>query len=179
MKKLFFFVMTLSFITLFSCERENPQKTVVFNIEEFNTKKSIWNNLELKNYSFTYYFDGYMPEYIVGNTIVENGNSIVDVRYTDDSENFIENNSKYYIDNIERIFEILISEYNQALEDVNEKLYDSVLFQCKYNKTYGYPEYISISYEGGSDYKKNKDGSLVGSTNNIFTFRLKDFSSKE
>ena len=175
MRKIIFFVMVSMIITLFACKSDIPQKGVVFDLEELNKKEEIWNNLGIKKYSFSYSFDAYMPDYIVGNTIVENDNSIVNVNYTDDSENVIENGSKYYIGNIEKIFEILKMEYKQALEDVDVKNYDVVIFQCEYNKIYGYPEYISISYVSGSDNKENKDGNLLGDTNRILTFRLKDF----
>lgn len=55
---------------------------------------------------------------------------------------------------------VLLSEYNQALKDVNNKIYDTVIFKCEYSKDYGFPEYILISYAGGSDYKENQDGSF-------------------
>lgn len=175
MKYKYMCILTLFLIPLFSCTRESIPKIVIFDMEEFNKQEEKWTNSGIKKYSFSYSFDGYMPEFILGNTIVNNENCTVNVNYTDGSENEIEKGSEYYIESIDKIFEFLYLKYKQALEDVNAKLYDSEIFQCKYNNIYGYPEYISISTTESSSYIKNKDGSLIGSSNIILTFRLKDF----
>lgn len=170
------FFLALFLIPLFSCSREIMPKGVEFDVEKFNKQKESWSSLGIKKYSFTYSFDGYMPEYIVGNTAVDNEICIVDVNYTDGSESKIKYDSKYYIESIDKVFEILNLEYEQALEDVNEKLYDAVIFKCNYNNTYAYPEYISILRVNESDNKKNKNGILVGSAN-VLTFRVKYFNN--
>lgn len=176
MKKLFYLFMLFFSVTLFSCTSETEPSGVDFNVEEYNKQKELWLSLGIKNYLFDYSFSGYMPEYIIGNTVVENENGTATVTYrTDGKEVPKENNSRYYVENIDKIFEILESEYKQALKEVNAEKYYAVIFDCKYNETYGYPEYISLLSFRGPNYTVNR--SLVGDRNdNEFSFRVKQFN---
>lgn len=178
------FPVFLPLIALLSCTVQEP-RGVKFDTEKFNKQKEIWKKSDIKSYSFQYGLDDYMPDYVLVTVEVENDNSKVNIDSIDAQENPTDEQKadspdyiKTYIEKIKSIdslFDILDSEYQQALKEVDERTYDYITFQCRYNSTYDYPEYISISKEcEGDDVKYN---GVDGHRSTTFLFNLKSLDS--
>lgn len=186
MKKNFLLLVTicLSVFTLLSCKRDVNPKGVEFNKTEFDKQKEKWLSSGIDNYIFKYSFSEYKPDYVIGTVTVNKENSNAEVFCTEETEenpngSKISSDSKYYLANINAIFDALYAEYKRALKTVEAGDFEYIKIDCKYNEQYGFPEYISNPGIGGSKYKENKDGSLVGHRNEDYKFYLKEFTPIE
>ena len=186
MKKTFLLFVTV-FLIIFStisCKKDADPKGFEFNKEEFDKQKKKWLESGIENYSFKYSFSEYRPDYIIGTVTVNKENSSAEVFCTEETEEnpngtAIASDSKYYLANINAVFDSLYAEYERALKSVEAGDFEYIKIDCKYNEKYGFPEYISNPGIGGSKYKENKDGSLVGHRNEDYTFYLKEFNPVE
>ena len=189
MKKTIFILSALVFVALsaISCKQE-VGKGVSFDTATFNAQKEKWHASGLEEYSFKYSFHGWRPDYIEGDVVVtkdgKTAKVVCDEERDDDGKvikegEVVANDSIYYIESIDALFDSLYARYERAKKDVDSGDYDYIQIDCKYNEKYGYPEYISDSSSGGKKDKQKKDDMLVGDLGSNFSFKMKDFSTEK
>ena len=141
-------------LLFFSCKQEE-RKPVHLDVAKLKEMKAKWQNLNIKNYSFTYVFDVWMPNLHTGYVKVENGigKVIFEIKEGYKPPNPDHEWEKlYYITSIDSIFDNILDRY---LEDKkmweNGKLdyfdYGDFSNGVKYHPSYFFPEDMEISYE--------------------------------
>lgn len=177
MVKLKYFVMLSCLFLLFSCEKYvNPYPNGrPLDVQKLVEMKYKWKNLKIKNYSFTYEFDTYMPQYCIGHVIVKNGVGTVtfDTEYGHLNPNKDDPYKKfYYMDSMEDVFDNVLEKYFDLKREKDKGKNNYLDYYALYDK-----EYFFLNYAVYDTFGPTPNGEPVGASSQYF--RIKDFKVLE
>jgi hypothetical protein len=146
------FVILLGCLVLLSCEHLPPQ-IIEFDTESFNREWAAWETQGLVNYSVDEKFHLFST---LGEVrIVVQDNVIIQKEALDEWTLLeVENHSNYAqmvfdaVKTISEIYAWVNSEYESALEKIEQHDLRGITIKFTYNKEFHYPEYVNISWEG-------------------------------
>ena len=174
-----FFLLCIVACTSFSCI-VNTEKGVSFDIATFNAQKEKWQASGIKEYLFEYEVGpDFDPSEIKGSVSVKTDETIAVIESKDRTkypDRKVSKDDKYYFENIDKIFDLIYSEYEYAFKTINSGDYEYIEIVCTYDSKYGYPNHIYILAHGGTKYKPANGAK--GSSNGYYNFRMKKFSAE-
>ena len=172
-----FLVLFLCFFLLFSCKRDvNPYPNgKPLDVQELVEMKYKWKTLNIKNYSFTYEFDTYMPTEYIGYVTVKDGVGSVTFEAERGSPDKNDPYRKlYYMASVEDVFDNLLDDYLQMKTEIDEGKGDYLDYHVKYNEDYFFLEDVAYT-----TFRPIPPGESVPIGQNGIYFRVKDFKILE
>ncbi len=175
-QRLLIFLMII-LVFLFSCNRSQPSNHL--DVKSHNEMLEKWKALNIKNYSFKYYFttniSAYGPRNIQGYVKVKNG--VGEVSFKKDRPGKATKGSYYYITSIEDAFNNVLNNYLMYKEKLDKKeisylWYTESKYRKRYDEKYFFPKYIFYTYRP-KGYKHVKG--LVGGPQYGDSFEIEDF----
>ena len=160
-----------------SCRKHiNPYPNgIPLDVQKLVEMKYKWKILNIKNYSFTYEFDTYMPSYCIGYVTVKDGVGKVTFnteygRFNPDKGD--QYKKLYYIASIEDVFDNILDEYLRLKKKKDEGKNDYLDYYAGYDKKYFFLDYAVCNTFGPTPH-----GEPVGAGSKYF--RIKDFKVLE
>ena len=172
-----FLVLFLCFFLLFSCKRSvDPYPNgKPLDVQELVEMKYKWKTLNIKNYSFTYEFDTYMPTEYIGYVTVKDGVGSVTFEAERGSPDKNDPYRKlYYMASVEDVFDNLLDDYLQMKTEIDEGKGDYLDYHVKYNEDYFFLEDVAYT-----TFRPIPPGEPIPIGQNGIYFRVKDFKILE
>ena len=170
-------VLIFGFLLFVSCKKHiNPYPNgIPLDVQKLVEMKYKWKILNIKNYSFTYEFDTYMPSYCIGYVTVKDGVGKVTFnteygRFNPDKGD--QYKKLYYIASIEDVFDNILDEYLRLKKKKDEGKNNYLDYYAGYDKKYFFLDYAVCDTFGPTLRKE-----LVGLRSHYF--RIKDFKVLE
>ena len=170
-------VLIFGFLLFASCKKHiDPYPNgIPLDVQKLVEMKYKWRTLNIKNYSFTYEFDTYMPRYCIGYVTVKDGVGKV----TFNTEYGRLNPDKgdqykklYYIASMEDVFDNILDEYLRLKKEKDEGKNDYLDYYAGYDKKYFFLDYAVCDTFGPTPH-----GEPIGARPKYF--RIKDFKVLE
>ena len=170
-------VLIFGFLLFVSCKKHiDPYPNgIPLDVQKLVEMKYKWKILNIKNYSFTYEFDTYMPRYCIGYVIVKNGIGKVTFDTKDGKLNPDKNDpykKLYYMTSIEDVFDNILDEYLELKKEKDEGKNDYLDYYAGYDKKYFFLDYAVCDTFGPTPH-----GEPIGARPKYF--RIKDFKVLE
>jgi len=177
MVKLKYFIIAFCLFFVFSCKKHiDPcPNGRLLDVQKLVEMKYKWKILNIKDYSFTYEFDTYMPRYCIGYVIVKNGIGKVTFDTKDGRLNPDKNNpyqKLYYMTSMEDVFDNILDEYLGLKKEKDEGKNNYLDYYAGYDKKYFFLDYAVCDTFSPTLHKE-----LVGVRAQYF--RIKDFKVLE
>ena len=170
-------VLIFGFLLFASCKKHiDPYPNgIPLDVQKLVEMKYKWKILNIKNYSFTYEFDTYMPRYCIGYVTVKDGVGKVtfNTEYGRLNPNKGDRYKKlYYIASIEDVFDNILDEYLRLKKEKDEGKNDYLDYYAGYDK-----KYFFLNYAVCDAFRPTLHKELVGVRSRYF--RIKDFKVLE
>ena len=172
-----FLVLFLCFLTFVSCKRSvDPYPNgKPLDVQELVEMKYKWKTLNIKNYSFTYEFDTYMPTEYIGYVTVKDGVGSVtfepERRSPDKNDPY---KRLYYMASMEDVFDNTVDKYLRLKTKIDEGKGDYLDYHVKYNEDYFFLEAVTYT-----TFRPIPPGEPVPLGQRSTCFRVKDFKILE
>lgn len=143
--KYFIIFIFFCFFSFFSCKKyvDTYSNGRPLDVQKLVEMKYKWRVLKIKNYSFTYEFETYMPYYCIGHVIVKNGVGTV----TFDTKSNLKPNKDdpykklYYMASIEDVFDNVLERYFDLKKKKDERKNNYLDYYALYDKEYFFLNY--------------------------------------
>ena len=170
-------VLIFGFLLFVSCKTHiDPYPNgIPLDVQKLVEMKFKWKILNIKNYSFTYEFDTYMPRYCIGYVTVKDGVGKVTFnteygRFNPDKGD--QYKKLYYIASIEDVFDNILDEYLRLKKKKDEGKNNYLDYYAVYDKKYFFLDYAVCNTFGPTPH-----GEPLGAGPKYF--RIKDFKVLE
>ena len=177
MVKIKYFIIAFCFFLLFSCKRSvDPYPNgKPLDVQKLVEMKYKWKTLNIKNYSFTYEFDTYMPTEYKGYVTVKDGVGSVtfdpERRSPDKNDPY---KKLYYMASMEDVFDNSLDDYLQMKTKIDEGKGDYLDYHVEYNEDYFFLEDVTYT-----TFRPIPPGGPETNGQNGIYFRVKDFKILE
>ena len=177
MVKLKYFIIAFCVFSFVSCKKHiDPYPNgIPLDVQKLVEMKYKWRTLNIKNYSFTYEFDTYMPRYCIGYVTVKDGVGKVTFDTKDGKLNPDKNDpykKLYYMTSIEDVFDNILDEYLRLKKKKDEGKNNYLDYYAVYDKKYFFLDYAVCNTFGPTPH-----GEPLGAGPKYF--RIKDFKVLE